>query len=133
MIKIILPPNEKKPTFPYLPALFKPPENTENEVVTLTGHMWAKQAETRQAIIDNLVAKCKYKVGDMVKCHTIEEEHLTGKEIVVEKIVTSYGQIKFEQWPDSNVPKIVTAYSRDKDKRFLCTPAYLIPLDSVQG
>lgn len=119
MLRLVLPANEKTATLFSLPA---PAENIK------PAHVWAAQAHKRQEIIDKLVKECPYKVGDTVKPYTLAEQNIHGLLMRVETIVTSYAQIRLEQWPDNDTPKIVHAMCLESGVRFHCTPAYLIPL-----
>lgn len=136
MLKITLPPNEKEDKTPFVSKLFPFPTVVQQQQQVEAANSfpkWSALAVKRQAIIQKLVDACPFKPGDEVKCYSLATQQLHGKDIVINKIVTSYAQIKNDSWPKNDEPMIIHAYSRDKDMSFICTAGYLIFKDAKEA
>jgi hypothetical protein len=133
MLKITLEANEKPKNLDNVVQNLFPTHTYQHQVVlaaAATSKKMATVAAARQAIIEAAVKACPHKVGDEVQCFSLEAQELHGKDIVINKIVTSYAQIK-NDWPDNDVPMIIHGYSRDKKFNFICTSAYLIGKNEI--
>lgn len=135
MIKIVLEPNEKKKSklFPFpthTPTVY--PLAAANSPAQEEARKMDLLIAKRQKIIDDLNREHAFKPGDEVKCYSLETQEKFGKDLVINKIVTSYGQIK-DNWPDTDVPLILHVYSRDKKMNFFCTSGYVIPKDQKEA
>jgi hypothetical protein len=100
-----------------------PPKNVE-----MGNPGMLQESLRRDAIIKDLAASCKYKVGDVVKPTDPDSVKVYGSEVYVEAICDSYTKMGVKEiWPPSDCPMIVTAWSEKTKTRFICTPLYLSP------
>jgi hypothetical protein len=85
-----------------------------------------KEAQRRDSIIKRLAAECPYKVGDIVMPSIPENEAEYGTEIIIIRIIDTYGKYgRNEPWPSSDKPMIVYARAIKPDCYFFCTTNYL--------
>lgn len=85
-----------------------------------------QEANRRQNKILELVSKINYKEGDITKPALECNIPSYGSQIKVEKICDSYTKWGRSEWPSSDMPHLVVAYSLDKNIRFSCTANFLI-------
>ena len=115
MIKIVLP-GLKKPPLPYTPP--------SNARVTNVVTSIMQEAKDRDEIVRKLFRECPYTKGDV--CVTQNEQaRETYGDCTIIGVLSTYGDMKKEKWPESNNPLIVTAQSSVDDTIFHCTTNFL--------
>lgn len=84
------------------------------------------EANRRDAIIREMVAKLPYKAGDWTSPVDAKDVEKYGTRILIEAVCDSYAKFgKGEDWPKHDFPMIIHAFSEKNNNRFTCTPNFL--------
>lgn len=80
----------------------------------------------RDAIIKKMVKDLPFCVGEYVAPYNADNRQKYGDTVVILGICDDYTKFgKKEEWPSSDVPMIIQAYSEKAQTNFFCTPGFL--------